>query len=70
MVATACSFSREDDCFQNHERIGVFPAVYILSHSQTIYLSAEFAPGKSHILGKGSVHRSDSGFILSLWFPI
>lgn len=50
--------------------LGVFAAVCILSHSQTIYLSAEFAPGKSHILGKGSVHTSDSGFILSLWFPI
>lgn len=30
---------------------------------------SEFAPGKSHILGKGSVHRSDSCFIPSLWFP-
>lgn len=48
--------------------LGGFAAVCILSHTQTVELSDEFAPGKSHMLGKGSVHRSVSCFIPSLWF--
>lgn len=46
-----------------------FAAVFILSHTQTVSLSVEFAPGKSHMLGKGNVNRSVSYFIPSLWFP-
>lgn len=52
-------FPEKNTISKNTKGLAGFATVCILSHSQTIYLSVEFAPGKSHTLGKGGVHSSD-----------
>lgn len=69
-MAIARGFSRKGDCLRNHERTGGVLLLFASSPTPKPFVSQpEFAPGKSHILGKGSVRRSDLCFIPSLWFP-